>query len=423
MSSYKGIIALLVVLIISASLWFTAPPLEAIGIYEQLSYVIGGLSITGFALVFILSVRNKTIERLFNGLEKVYLYHKVLAVFSIAMVFLHAQLREFREDRGEQLPFRGEGEFENEGLSHFAGELGEIAQNGFLFLIIIALFAKFLKYEHWRYIHRLMIIPFAVGLFHTYFTGKYDLFQLSPLSIFMAILALAGLASAIYMLGIYQHLQFKYKGKITNIHKLGEHAVELELTLNKTMNYQNGQYIFLKVFQQGLEQAPHPFSISGGDGQKIYITIKALGDFTKKLNETIQLNTAISIDGPYGHMNFEKGNSSQLWVAGGVGITPFLSYLKNTPLEKDVELFYSYRGPEEAMYKEFLEQYAAKNNRLKLNIIDTTVSQRLSFEHYTAQKDTSIFMCGPKKMIKTFNQQLKQNSPETTITFEAFKFK
>lgn len=428
MKSIKGVAFVSLILVLSIILWSTAQPIESLDIYGKLSYIVGGLAITSFSLTFILSVRNALIEKWFNGFEKVYFSHKILAVFSVALTFLHEQLLELADEEKERMDFRDGGEFESNlvsgiDLSHFAGELGEIARNGFIFLILVAFFAKFLKYEHWRYIHRLMIIPFAIGIFHMYFTGIYDLFTVSPLAIFTAVMTIAGIASGLYMLGIYQRLQFKYKGKITNINKVGANAVELEITLNKKINYQAGQFIFLKIFQNGIEQAPHPFSISGGDGQKIFVTIKALGDFTKKVNEAIELNTKVTIEGPYGHLNLEKGQNKQIWIAGGVGITPFLSYLKTKSINHDIELFYTYRGQDDAIYKNFLEEYAKNNPQFKVNFIDTTTMERLNFENYFLPDQARIIMCGPKKMVENFTKQLKDNNQQIDITFEAFQFR
>ena len=444
MRSVTGILFILANLVAAALLWYFAAPNEPLNTMEQLGYVVGGLALTSFYLVFLLSVRNKTIEKWFNGLENVYLNHKILAVIAVALTFVHSQLLEIgeHEERGEyseryeerdeyeeyennSFPTSEEFKVEREekdDLEHFAKEMGEVARNGFLALVIIAFFAKFLKYEHWRYIHRLMIVPYAIGLFHTYFTDKYNLFQLTPIGIFMAITSIIGVGAGLYMMIAYQSTQFKHKGKITGIKKLG-HAVELELTLDKVLQFQDGQYVFLKVFQQGLEKAPHPFTISGRDGNKIYMTIKALGDFTKKLNDTIQLNTEVAIEGPYGHMNFDKGRQRQVWVAGGVGITPFISYLKNKPTTKDIELFYSYRGADDAIYKEFLQQYALDNPNFKVHFKDTSVEGRLNFDNFALANDTSIFMCGPVKMIKNFNKQLKAKNTNADMTFEAFKFR
>lgn len=50
---------------------------------------------------------------------------------------------------------------------------------------------------------------------------------------------------------------------------MGKNAIELEITLDKKNSLSIRSICFYKIFfQDGLEKAPHPFSISGGDGEK-----------------------------------------------------------------------------------------------------------------------------------------------------------
>lgn len=414
MKSYKGILFIFMTMLASALLWTFATPFETIHAVNKLSHIVGGLAITGFFLVFLLATRSKILERWFQGLEHVYTYHKYLAILSLGFVILHSQLQDMipHHEKGVETPLR-----------ELAKELGELAQYGFIALIIIALFAKFLKYEHWRYIHRLLLLPYALGLYHVYFSSKYDLFQVTPLGLFTAITAVIGTMSALYMLTMYQDMRFNHRGTITDIQKISANTVELELTLEPKLSYQAGQYIFLRIFQTGLEKAPHPFSISGGDGQTIFVTMKALGDFTKKVNQHIQLETQVAIEGPYGHLNFDKGHQQQIWVAGGVGITPFISYLRSGAINKDIELFYSFRGHNDALYKDFLQKYAETNPHFKVHFIDTTTMDRLNVEHFTVPARTSIFLCGPTTMVKRLTKHFKSMSKEIDIHFESFKFK
>ncbi|MFJ5789910.1 ferric reductase-like transmembrane domain-containing protein [Lysinibacillus sp. NPDC093197] len=414
MKTYKGMLFIFITMLGSALLWYCATPIETLHELNRLSHIIGGMAITGFFLVFLLATRNKILERWFHGLEHVYKYHKYLAILSLGLVILHSQLQDLvpHGDKGIETP-----------LNELAKKFGELAQYGFIGLIAIALLAKFLKYEHWRYIHRLLLLPYAIGLYHVYFSSKYDLFQVTPLGIFTAITAIIGTMSALYMLTMYQDMRFKHTGNVTGIRKMGASAVELELTLDRKFPYRHGQYIFLKIFQDGLEKAPHPFSISGGDGHKIFVSIKALGDFTKKVNTQIQLQTQVSIEGPYGHLNFDKGYQQQIWIAGGVGITPFISYLQSQPTDREIELFYTFRGENDAIYKIFLQKYAENNKHFKVNFIDTTTMDRLTFDHYSVPVHTSIFLCGPEKMVKYFIKHFKSNSSDIDINYETFKFK
>ena len=62
--------------------------------------------------------------------------------------------------------------------------------------------------------------------------------------------------------------------------------------------------------------------------------MKAIGDYTKQVYNLIQVHTEVAVDGPYGHFDFGNGNAQQLWIAGGMGITPFLAYLHTQPDKK-----------------------------------------------------------------------------------------
>lgn len=154
----------------------------------------------------------KIFERWFHGLENVYFYHKCLAILSLVLVVIHGQLQGL-------VPHWDK--VQRTSLSEFAKELGSLGQYGFIALIVIALFAKFLKYEHWRIFHRFMLIPYTLGIYHAYFSSRYDLLQPTPLGIFTAITTTIGFMSALYMLTMYQDMFFKYQGKITGIKKNG----------------------------------------------------------------------------------------------------------------------------------------------------------------------------------------------------------
>lgn len=400
---------------ITVALWLLAQPKTELNFFGVFSHAVGGVSLSGFFLVFLLSIRSRTIEKWFNGMENVYKYHKWLAIGSIAAVLLHSATIKlgFTDD---VLAIRG---------PEMAAKVGGLSQNFFILLTLVALLAKKMKYENWRFFHRLFIVPYAFGLFHTFKSSWYDLQTVSPLSIWIAVTGVIGMASALYMLFFYQRVQFnKNKGTITGIRKFENSVIELEMTMDKPFDYKAGQYIFLKVFQKGLESAPHPFSISGGAGHKIYVAVKILGDFTQDLYDNVQVGTSISMDGPFGHMIFDEGKEKQVWVAAGIGIAPFISYLdKNAQLEQNVALYYSYRGQQGAVYRKFLEDYQAKNPNLTVHFHDTAVLKRLDFRDYPLKnEDVTIFMCGPDKMITGFANYFKKHYGQAEIIFEAFKF-
>ena len=96
----------------------------------------------GFFLVFILSTRMKWIVKLFGELDGLYFWHRMLAIGTTALIFVHQVTSIYNFSSNQTTIF----------LLGGAGRAGELARNGFLFLVFFALIGKFLKHEHFRFI-------------------------------------------------------------------------------------------------------------------------------------------------------------------------------------------------------------------------------------------------------------------------------
>ena len=74
----------------------------------------------------------------------------------------------------------------------------------------------------------------------------------------------------------------------------------------------------------------------------------------------------------------------QIWIAGGIGLTPFLSFVRDMDgsLQHDVDLYYTVRHPEEAIFVDELEAAAAKNPRLKVHIRYSAKEGSLTIRRY-----------------------------------------
>lgn len=411
MKNIRGILLITVAAAITLVLWFLAAANQSLGSLDAVSHMVAGLSLTGFSLNFLLATRNKTLEKWFNGFDKLYIYHKYIALSTVGLLLVHTMLADLLKTTE---------------LLALNLILGDLAMGLLVVGVGITLFAKKLPYEKWRVTHKLLIVPYLFGLFHAYTTSHIDLVKLSPLGIWTGATAIVGILSAIYIVFFYQKTQFKHKGTVTKISKLNSNVIEWEITLTRSIQFIKGQFIFIKVFQSGLEDAPHPFSISGGDENKIRLTTKNSGDFTGQLYDSLRLGTKVAINGPYGLMDFDRGKKNQIWVAGGIGITPFLAYMsKESPLEQTIDFYYSFQGAEAGIYKDFIEDYQSKNHSFTAHFIDTAVMPFLSFEGVPIENenDISIFMCGPEKMIKGYVKFFNQNYKGMDINYEAFSLK
>ncbi len=57
--------------------------------------------------------------------------------------------------------------------------------------------------------------------------------------------------------------------------------------------------------------------------------IKPLGDYTQQLHQQLQVGHSVRIEGPYGRFDGQGVQErQQVWIAGGVGVTPFIALLE-----------------------------------------------------------------------------------------------
>ena len=117
------------------------------------------------------------------------------------------------------------------------------------------------------------------------------------------------------------------------------------------------------------------------------------------------------IGGPHGRFSYRKGTRRQAWIAGGVGVAPFLSWLRalDGDLVHRVDFFYTSDG--EPPFAEEIRRIADDHHSLHAHLIDTSVSGRLTVEQVMATAGDphglSVFICGPTGMVRTFQTELR----------------
>ncbi|NNU75167.1 ferredoxin reductase family protein [Clostridium estertheticum] len=410
--------------------WLFVQPLRSIPLARQYSQLVAGMALVGFALVNFISTRNPILEKCFNGLDKSYIYHKYLSIIALILVIIHTQLL----DAGGK-PERSLATVQNlskgaRNSGHIFKTFGSISMYLFIALVIIALIAKKLNYERWKLIHKIMFIPYIIGIIHYYGSSNYAVFGLDPFSIFLNIVNLIGIVSVIYSIFIYETSSFKYKFTIEKLDLVANSMIEITgKTLGRSMEFLPGQFAFLKLPGKENNFPSHPFSISQAPKKgEIQFTIKALGDHTGKLLDTLKVGHEFLVSGPHGKFNYITGSKKQIWIAGGIGITPFRSfYQSDIPEDYSIDFFYAFNNKEEGAYIEEIMKLPKRNN-LRVHLLNSKEEGFLSGEKiikYVNKTDpVDVYFCGPKPMREILKKQLKENQLNIIdFHYDNFQFK
>jgi predicted ferric reductase len=157
----------------------------------------------------------------------------------------------------------------------------------------------------------------------------------------------------------------------------------------------------------------HPFTIASGPQEReVRVAVRALGDFTSSIGELVAPGMPAVISSPQGHFDFTRGTEHQVWIAGGIGVAPMLSWLRSArpgELPHRVDFFYTARGP--APLADEVAHLAEHHDELHLHLVDTETDPRLTAGHVlevvgVEPRRLSAFLCGPERMVSGLQRDL-----------------
>lgn len=422
MKKKSGLFIILFSMLITVVFWLFIKPTRDIPMISQYSQLLASLALVGFCIINFISTRHTVLDKLFNGLDRSYIYHKVLSISVLIMIIVHnvtiGMAKDIIRQSGNRVP-----------RDPYA-MYGSFSLYLFVILIAVAILAKKLNYERWKNIHKFMLIPYALGIYHYYGSANYAVFSMDAFSVWLDIVNVIGILSAIYSIFIYERAAFKYHFKVNKLETVANGTLEITgSSLGRNMKFKPGQFAFLKIKDKRNNFPSHPFTISQAPKEgEIQFTLKALGDHTKELFDTLKVGDEFYVEGPHGEFNFKTGVKNQIWIAGGIGVTPFRSFMQSgVPKDYSVDFFYAYNNEQEGAYVEELQSLAANSN-FKLHLFNSKEKGFLSAEEISKNIDTKenidVYFCGPKPMRESLRKQFENSKLKINqFHFENFQFK
>lgn len=384
-----------------------------------------GAGVTALALMSaaaLLGARWQWVESAFGGLDRVYRTHKWLGVW--ALVFASAHLM-FKADSDS---------WTKAAVLALDPAVARLArQSGFVALMLLVLLAlnRNIPYSVWRWWHKLSGPALLVVVFHA-ISITSPIALVSPAGVWLAALCGLGLAAAVYKLLLYPLMSRHAAYEIVAVEH-GLSAVHLDLRpLGQPIRFEAGWFAFLSLSEDGLRE-PHPFTIAGGsrpDG-RIQFIIRALGDYTQRLVSSARTGMHADLYAPFGRFERLPDARCEIWIGGGVGISPFIAWLTDADGKHfdRVSLFYfcspgrdfpeidSLRMQAEARGAAFFPVKGGGADPAFGHALDALV-----FAHPPATIDISF--CGPKGLLQAVRTRMHERGiPAGNIRYEIFGFR
>ena len=399
--------------------------------WVELSVALGFVGLTQIGIQFILIGRFKPLTYPY-GMDVVLKYHRQIAVVATLFVLVHPALILIEHPARLALlnPFGGT----------WASKAGLLAVVLLLALIITSVWRERLRlsYETWRVLHTLMgVLILVFSQLHVSLAGLYVNTVWKQLLWIASSTVLVGLV--VYLRLLKPYLQKRRPWRVVGVRDEGGGTVnvDLEAVGHDGFRFHPGQFAWLKVGDSPFTVEEHPYSIASSAERtdRLSFGIKALGDFSERM-QRLEAGTTVYIDGPHGAFSIDRDQApGYVFIAGGVGITPMMSFLTTMADRGDprpVLLIYSTNTEPELAYSDEIEalrgrldletvfvceepphDWAAEEGKVTADLLERQMPKERFVRHF--------FICGPGPMMKDTRAILREHGvPPSHIHHEEF---
>ncbi len=412
---YLGLIIIALLALIPVVIWGLLRPLPFrfngyANTFTSLGQVAGLVGMALFCLNLIMSARLKILEPFFGGLNRMYINHHFLGSLSFILLLCHPLFLAYTY---ATISLKAAAVFLLPGWDVYEQLFGSIALGGMIVILILTYYVK-LPYHIWKVTHRMMALVFISAILHIFMIGS-DIGQSVFLKGYMFFLVALGGLSIVYRSVFPQWLVPRFMYRVVGIAQQGPVAeVSLE-PVKDHLSFTPGQFAFVSFRDRTVSAEEHPFTIVSAPQEKtLRLSIKDMGDFTKKIPQ-LTIGALAKIEGPFGEFTMQKYPARDYtWIAGGIGITPFMSMARGfTGKEKNINiaLYYCVNSPEEAIFWEELKKIMQRIPFFTAIPFYSKEQGRITASFIAEKQNVAqsqIFLCGPVPMMRSLRQQFQQ---------------
>lgn len=183
----------------------------------------------------------------------------------------------------------------------------------------------------------------------------------------------------------------------------------------RPLRYVAGQFIELTVPHDNPDNrgTKHWFTLSSAPGHELVSVTTKHADKPSTFKQTLwnlEPGEVVDMSEPMGDFVLPKDTSQPLvWVAGGIGITPFHSitqWLVDTNQERSIQFLYSVHTADELVFEKIFTQSFIDMQKL---VAEPNLTAGKVNEKVGGIKGKQIFISGPEPMTEAIVEQFKKD--------------
>ena len=226
----------------------------------------------------------------------------------------------------------------------------------------------------------------------------------------------------------------KHKFFVKNIKKETADVSTFFLSPEKEeFDFTAGQYVTLYLNNDKESQGKF-YTISSSPGEPLLaLSVKKIGHFSSAIHK-LKSGDPVYLSGPYGWFFPTSGMESVVFLAAGIGVTPFLSILRdhqNNNIRQKIDLYYANRVLADAVFLEELKAFKSHLPYKFCHFLTRDSSSDFSNQGHIKISDIRkgsgqfsgkyFFICGPIGFVSDMRKQLLSSGvQEEHIFTEAF---
>ncbi len=194
---------------------------------------------------------------------------------------------------------------------------------------------------------------------------------------------------------------------------------ELRLTSPEWEMWRPGQFVMLRP--HGLEPEAlwaRAFSIAWADQDTLRVCIQIAGRATKRMAR-LKPGEKVTTWGPLGNVFMVEPDTPTLILAGGIGIAPFMGYVRNHPKPENLRMVFGLRREPECYPFDFFSDRIRSDCFVECSPEDLERFIALLQERMEEVAPKGLVLCcGPTPLMRTVQRLAKELNVRTQVSLE-----